>query len=333
LHNKLDLIQAEAVNELIHAQTRMALKQSLAQLEGSFSAWILNLEQQLVKALALSEASFEFLDEEMEFGSQIYTIIHDVLATIATIKQRFDQQQHIRQGIRVALIGSVNAGKSSLFNALLNKNRSIVTSRAGTTRDVIEAGLYKNNSYWTLIDTAGLRQTEDSIEQEGIARSLQEAGLADIIILVIDQSRVMTPQERAVYEQLVEQYCAKIVIVHNKIDLPSAQNAPLSQSVALAVSSATRHNIQTLEESIEHAAQALFQRADAPFLLNKRQFNLILGVEQKLQQAVEMLKPPIAYELLSYHLQDSLAHFAELTGKSVSERGMDAVFKEFCVGK
>ncbi|GAG60651.1 unnamed protein product [marine sediment metagenome] len=159
LNDKIDLVQAEAINELIHANTQQALKQSLLQLQGSLSSWIARLEKNIVNAIALSEASFEFLDEEdMEFGRQIEKSLVKVIDKIQHIKKSFDQQQQIREGIRIALIGSVNAGKSSLFNALLGKDRAIVTSIAGTTRDVIEAGVYRNGNYWSLIDTAGFNQ-------------------------------------------------------------------------------------------------------------------------------------------------------------------------------
>src|SRR5579863_4648796 len=192
-NNKIDIIQAEAINDLIHANTQLTLKQSLSQLEGSFSHWITNIEKQLIKALALSDASFEFLDEEnMEFSTQIKEIIDAVLTTITNLKNTFNQQQQIRNGIRIAIIGSVNAGKSSLFNALLNQERAIVTNIAGTTRDAIEAGLYKNGNYWTLIDTAGLRTTDDIVEQLGISRSHEEAHKADIILLVFDGSQQLS---------------------------------------------------------------------------------------------------------------------------------------------
>ena len=180
----------------------MRLNNLLSQLEGSFTQWITTIEKQLIKALALSEASFEFIDEEnMEFNIQIKEIIDKVLATSTTIKKTFDQQQQIRQGIRIAIIGSVNAGKSSLFNTLLQQNRAIVTNIAGTTRDAIEAGLYKNSNYWTLIDTAGLRTTNDIIEQMGITRSHEEAHKADIILLVFDSSHSSNNAEQAVYQE------------------------------------------------------------------------------------------------------------------------------------
>ncbi len=231
LNGKIDLVQAEAINELIHAQTQMALKQSLAQLNGSLSQWLVSIEQELLKALALSEASFEFLDEEMEFAPQISGMIARVLFTIAEIKKTYSQQQQIRQGIRVAIIGSVNAGKSSLFNALLNQNRAIVTAIAGTTRDAIEAGVYKNGNYWTLVDTAGLRHTDDVIEQEGIRRSFEEAQKADIIILAYDSSRDLTAEEESVYGEITQKYPNKIINVMTKVDDPSIRSFGTTQDV------------------------------------------------------------------------------------------------------
>lgn len=334
LNNKIDVIQAEAINELIHANTQMALKKSLAQLEGSFSNWIEKIQKKLTKALAFSEASFEFIDEEMSFGPQIKDIINNALTTITSVKKTFNQQLQIRQGIRIAIIGSVNTGKSSLFNTLLNKDRAIVTNIAGTTRDSLEAGLYRDNAYWTLIDTAGLRQTHDVIEQEGIKRSHQEAQLADIILLVIDSSRALTQEEFAVYQDIAATYEHKIILVHNKSDLQSRAHTPLCDQKTIAVSSVHKHGIELLEHAIVDKITILLQSAESPFLLNHRQYNLLLDLEKRLHSLVELLEnKTIHYELLSYHLNDALAHLSELTGKTISEQGMDAVFREFCVGK
>lgn len=337
-NNKIDLVQAEAINELIHAQTQHALKASLSQLRGSLSQWTAQIERHLIKALAFCEASFEFIDEEMEFGDTVCQTIELALTDIAHVKKSFDAQQHIRQGIRVAIIGSVNAGKSSLFNALLNKERAIVTSIAGTTRDSIEAGLYKNGNYWTLIDTAGLRQTFDIVEQEGIKRSFEQAQLADIILLVFDASRELTPQEAEVYYELQKAHAHKIIHVHNKsdaIDIERVDKALLraNENNNYLVSSKTRENIELLEQTIQHKISSLFNAIESPFLLNTRQFTLLLNLEIALQEIITMLNGPIAYELVSYHIQQALAQLSELTGKTISEAGMDAVFREFCVGK
>lgn len=333
-NNKIDIIQAEAINDLIHANTQLALKQSLSQLEGSFSHWITTIEKQLIKALALSDASFEFLDEEnMEFSIQIKEIIDSVFATTNNLKNTFNQQQQIRNGIRIAIIGSVNAGKSSLFNALLDQERAIVTNIAGTTRDAIEAGLYKNNNYWTLIDTAGLRTTDDIVEQMGITRSHAEAQKADIILLVFDGSQQLTGAESTVYQNLLDTYADKIIIVTNKADLPQQPNSLIATQSTYPVSTTDKNSINTLESAIQNKISSLFASIGSPFLLNQRHYNNLLSLETKLAATKNLLSDKTSYELVSYHLQDALTTLSELTGKTITEAGMDAVFREFCVGK
>lgn len=363
INGKIDLVQAEAINELIHAQTQMALKQSLAQLSGSFSSWLAGIEMELMKALAFCQASFEFLDEEIELGGPISSMIAGIKHQISEIKKTFNQQQQIRQGVRVAIIGSVNAGKSSLFNALLNQQRAIVNAQAGTTRDSIEAGLYKNGNFWTLVDTAGLRQTQDAIEQEGIRRSFEEAHQADIILLARDSSRELTAEEKDVYDQLQEKYARKIICVYTKCDsfvtssgllrmnmntnfdtpfhgaVPAEASGEgweenASSSRTIHVSSKTKNNIDTLESAIQQKIATLFADIASPFLLNQRQHNLLLALETKLVDIETMLQSKqIAYELLAIHLNDAIAHLAELSGKEISETSMDMIFREFCVGK
>ncbi|HSC25590.1 MAG TPA: tRNA uridine-5-carboxymethylaminomethyl(34) synthesis GTPase MnmE [Candidatus Babeliales bacterium] len=334
LNNKIDIIQAEAINELIHANTQLTLKQSLSQLKGSFTQWVASIEQQLIKALALSEASFEFLDEEnMEFNHDIKEIITTILETVTYLKKNFNQQQHIRSGIRIALIGSVNAGKSSLFNALLDQERAIVTDIAGTTRDAIEAGLYKNGNYWTMIDTAGLRTTDDIIEQIGITRSHQEAHKADIILLVCDGSQKITIVETTIYEELLIRYNDKIIIVFTKADLPQQPHQLLCDKIAYVTSIADKDSIHSVEKAIQEKITTLFQSIGSPFLLNQRHYANILSLESNLMIIINMLTDTTDYELVSYHLNDALSLLSELTGKTISEAGMDAVFREFCVGK
>lgn len=332
-NNKLDLLQAEAINELICAQTENALKKSLAQLDGSLSHWIVDIETKLLKSLAWCEASFEFLDDEGDFGTEIKAQLKIIVDTITQVKKSFDTQQQIREGFRIALIGSVNAGKSSLFNTLLNQKRSIVTDIAGTTRDSVEAGLYRNGNHWTLIDTAGLRQTDDIVEKEGVKRAFDEAHKADIIILAIDSSKPATAEELAIYKKLINQYNQKTIIVTTKIDLKQQNPLPVEFDKALPLSSSTGKNCDILEQKIESLITNLLAKSDAPFLLNKRQLNLLLNLEQKLLQIIPMLTQEIQYELISYHLREALEDTSQLTGKSVSESAMDTVFKEFCVGK
>ena len=332
LNKKIDLVQAEAINELIHAHTQQALKKSLAQLEGSFSEWICNIEKKLLRALMLCEASFEFNEDDINFDDEIRTFIHSLLKDIQKIEQSYDQQQQIRDGIRIALIGSVNAGKSSLFNALIEKNRAIVTNIPGTTRDAIEAGMYTDSSYITLVDTAGLRNTDDHIEQEGIKRSFEEAKKADIIILTIDSSNSPNAQEEIIYEKLISQYSEKIIPVATKSDIK--QYNPTRKNLKfISTSTKAGKNIDLLKKEIQKKITKILQTSEMPFLLNNRHFHTLQKLKKDLQKIESMTTKEIEPELISIHLRDALERLTELSGKNISEQALDEVFKQFCVGK
>jgi tRNA modification GTPase len=335
LNGKIDLLQAESVNELIHASTQQALKASLAQLQGTLSHALNSLEKQLIKALALSEASFEFIDEEdLQFGATIEEIVSSVLLTIGELKQSFSVQQQLRDGVHVALVGSVNAGKSSLFNALLGADRAIVSTIPGTTRDVVQAGLYRDGVHYTFADTAGLRSTDDGIEKLGIERSHQQALKADLVLLIVDGSRALTGQEMESYNDLLAWYASKIIMVYTKQDLPQQQSNFYSASAPLlSVSATTGYNLEALKKIITTKVAALLAVAQSPFLLNQRHYTLLTGLESALHEVKKLLSAEIHYEILSHHLKEAVALCAELTGKSISEAAMDAIFREFCVGK
>ena len=332
-NNKLDLLQAEAINELIHANGQQALKHAFEQLTGSLSQWVKTLEHETLLLIGLCEASFEFLEEELDFSAQMHRRIETIFSLINHLKKTFDQQHLMRQGVRIALLGTVNAGKSSLFNALVGKQRAIVTPIAGTTRDVIESGIYKDGLYWTFVDTAGLRQTDDVVEREGIQRSYQEAQAADIILLVSDASRSLSDAEQIIYKTILQDHQQKTIVVRNKADLGQIHDV-LKVETSVIVSTHTGLGVDQLQRTVEQYVAALFNDANSPFLLNKRQMTLLTSFEQTLKKAHTLLiTAPIAYELVAYHLKEALSVLTELTGKSVSENAMDLIFKEFCVGK
>lgn len=330
-NGKIDLIKAEAINELIHAHSQEALKRSLAQLQGSFSYWVTELEKQLIHILALCEASFEFLEEDVDFSPDIIQLLNQAISTIDDVTRTYDHQKIIKDGAKIALIGSVNAGKSSLFNTLLKKERAIVTPIAGTTRDVIEGSMYHNGMYWTLIDTAGLRQTEDIVEQYGIKKSYEEAELADIVLLICDGSRTMTEQEAIIYNDLYAAHKDKIIKIVNKYDDGCIDNNFYNN--ALCVSTKTNYNIITLEKLLEEKVKDLVTKNTSPFLINKRHALLLTNCKQHLVIIQDLIQSNPAYELIAYHLNDALAQLTDLTGKSINEKMFDAVFSTFCVGK
>ena len=390
LNNKIDIVQAEAINELIAAQTFAATKQALSQVSGSLSAQLGEVERRLLKSLMFCEATFEFLDEEnVSFNDSIQTEINQALTLLSRLEKSFDAQEILRQGVRVALVGSVNAGKSSLFNALLGRERAIVTPIAGTTRDVIESTITRDGFQMTLVDTAGLRTTNDTIEQEGIRRSHQEAALADIVLLVRDGSHALTEQETILYKKLEEKYAAKCISVTTKADLLSnstdnkasfspndapaqtitndtstqtitldkptkisntrnmsssestlmgentpAQTITFDKKATITISNTTGLGITELENYIQQKIAARMSTSEAPFLVTKRQQTLLAETLQRLNEISALLTNEIvAHELVSHQLKDTLALLGECTGKTISEQGMDAIFKTFCVGK
>ncbi|MFA5074650.1 MAG: tRNA uridine-5-carboxymethylaminomethyl(34) synthesis GTPase MnmE [Candidatus Babeliales bacterium] len=340
LNNKIDLIQAEAINEIINAQTENALRKSMSQLHGSLSFYLQNLQEDIVGLLAVAESSFEFLEEEHQ-ALDINNIFKDkilkILSNLEEIKNNFNQQQQIKNGIKISIIGGVNLGKSTLFNTLAKQDRAIVTDIAGTTRDVIETSIYKNGNFWLLTDTAGLRQTEDIIEKEGIEKAWQQASLADIILLVFDLSKNLSEQQLEIYKNIIEKHENKIIFVGNKFDREN--NAVLDKLNFLTnkkfikISALNKTGISDLESEIEIKIQDLFAKLQSPFLLNQRQHNLILELESKLKFIENSFAKNIEYELIAYHLKDILERLSELTGKNVTEKVLDRVFLDFCVGK
>lgn len=337
-NKKIDLLQAEAINELISAQTQAALKKSLSQLEGSLSGQITIIEDMLCKSIAWCESSFEFLDDEGDFYKEIAQFLHTIIETIQPIISGYAAQKQIRQGHRVALIGSVNAGKSSLFNLLIGQKRAIVTPIAGTTRDSIESTLILGETTTTFIDTAGLRTTSDVIEQEGIERSYSEAHGSDVILLVIDGSRAITEQEDIIYSDLIAQYPQKIIFIQNKADIEQKRHSFFEkfdiEPLIISTQNTTQKNL--LETEILKKISALSKNHELPFLINKRHYELLQAVFQDIKLVLYMLENSGTsphYELISYHLKQALEQISELTGKTVSEQALDRVFKEFCVGK
>lgn len=332
---KIDLIQAEAINDLIHAQTSLSLKYSLAQLQGSFSSWIAEIENSVLEMLAFCEGSFEFLDEEMEFAPEISSKMLLLIQKIEKILNAYPKQSYIKEGIKIALIGSVNTGKSSLFNALLEKNRAIVTPIAGTTRDSIEAGVFRDNQFFTFIDTAGIRQTNDEIEQQGIDRSFQQAAHADIILLVIDNASTWSTQETKDYQQIINEYQSKIVLIYNKIDLKITTTSKTKfDGPMVQVSAHQPETIKGIYDTINTKIAGLQGSDSITYLLNKRQHDLLVNFLKQLKTLLPMIsKRKVDYELVAYHLREALQALSEMTGRSISQAAFNKVFDTFCVGK
>ena len=342
LNKKIDLIQAEAIHDLIGAQNEIALKKSMAQLKGTLSHSIKDIEDELLATLGLVEASFEFLDEEqrdIKINEHISKKVKKLIEKTNDILQNFSQQKQIREGIRISLVGNTNVGKSTLFNRLAKQKKAIVTDIHGTTRDAIEATLHKNGVFWSLVDTAGLRKTEDQIEAEGINRTWQEAEQSDIILLVLDATKKtkVFPSMSESISQLAKKHLQKCITIINKADLLENEECQaLSKNSAfeksIFISAKNGDGITELEEIVQKKIDQMYNSSQTRYLLNQRQYNLISEINKKLHN-IKVSPSVIEHEIVAHHLKEIIEIISEITGKTINEKMMDRVFDSFCIGK
>ncbi|MBD3273554.1 tRNA uridine-5-carboxymethylaminomethyl(34) synthesis GTPase MnmE [Candidatus Dependentiae bacterium] len=340
LNKKIDLVQAESINEIINAQTELALKKSMSQLKGELSGFINQIEERIFYLLSLVEGSLEFFEEEqqdLDINNQIKQEVLNILDQLNLLKLNFNQQKLIKDGIKICFLGGVNTGKSTLFNAILKKDRAIVTDIAGTTRDIVESCLYKEGNFWQLTDTAGIRSTNDIIEKRGIDLSFEQAKISDIILLILDSSKILSEEQFDVYKRIIKNYNKKIIFILNKIDI---QDIKVVDNIKnefpydfIEVSSKKNIGLQKLEFIIENKIQKLFEKLESPFLLNGRQYNLVLKLIDDFKFIEQKLLVNLEHEILAHHLKQILENVASLTGRNINEKMLDKVFSEFCVGK
>lgn len=337
VNGKMDLTRAEAINELISAHTERALKQALEQLSGSLSAYCKKLHDNLVELISYCEASFEFLDEEqrdIDFDALVRERLSIFVEELQKVSVDFNQQQRLKEGVRIAFVGSVNAGKSTLFNKVVGKSRAIVSPIAGTTRDSIEAQIVVEGIFWTIIDTAGIRKTGDVVEVQGIERSYAEAAQADVVLMIIDMSRALSREEQEIYTSLATLYPQKIIVVGTKADLEKKADISFLQSHALhVVSENDLASIAAVIQEIQHKVAQLFTEHQAPFLLNERQYHITQKLLATSQHLVRECQSSLEYELILVSLYVMLESLGEMTGRDAREEVMDNVFRSFCVGK
>ncbi|MGH2566880.1 MAG: tRNA uridine-5-carboxymethylaminomethyl(34) synthesis GTPase MnmE, partial [Bacteroidota bacterium] len=234
LNGKLDLSQAEAVADLIHAGSELAHRSSLQQLEGRLSAQVNLLRDQLIETVGLLELELDFIEDQLEFldKSKVIGQVEKIISDLQKLAGTFQTGRVFREGVKVVLAGAPNVGKSSILNSLLNENRAIVNELPGTTRDVIEESLNIGGLLFRVVDTAGLRETIDPVEQEGVRRTASQIQNCDVLVLVFDRARQLSSDELVLARKFVERtksHTRAILVVLNKTDLPAVMNGELSQ--------------------------------------------------------------------------------------------------------
>ncbi len=332
INGKIDLTQAEAVQELIGAKNEIALQKAEEQLQGALSDKINLFQKELFDVAAILEAWVDFPEEGLEFASkeEILTMLESTFEKMRNLSLTFHEGQVIKEGLSLCLIGPPNAGKSSLMNTLLGKERAIVTEIAGTTRDILEDQLLLGGLHFRIKDTAGIRQTEELVEKEGIRRSKMAMESADLVLLLLDISKELSEEELMLLDSAPFD---KTVLVWNKADLPHA--APINTKLPFVkISAKESFGIPALKEAID---QIIWKKGppsqEAIVITNARHKMALDEALTAGSRLVEGLKSDISPEFLSSDMRAVLRELGTIIGKDIGDDILSAIFSKFCVGK
>jgi tRNA modification GTPase len=334
-NGKLDLVQAEAIADLIDATSQAAARSAVRSLQGAFSTKVNTVLEKLIHLRLHVEAAIDFPEEEIDFlaDGKILNLLDDVAASVTAVQQSARQGQLLREGLQVVIAGKPNAGKSSLLNALAGIERAIVTDIAGTTRDVLHEKISLNGLPITLTDTAGLRETGDIVEKEGIRRAIKEIEQADLLLLVYDLSQHEDPL------QLAQHYFAqhiepkRLMLIGNKCDLTgvAAEISDFNGFRHITVSAKQETGVQSLIEAI--TAHAGFQPEEDTFIARTRHLDAMKRTQQYLAEAREQLVVYHAGELVAESLRLAQNALGEITGDFSADDLLGKIFGSFCIGK
>lgn len=339
INGRIDLVQAEAVADLVSARTEQARRLAIRQLQGELSSELIRLRTNLLDVAAEIEANLDFPEEEIPQldKERLLSILRESQQKIAALIQAGERGRVIREGARVTIVGRPNTGKSSLFNALVGKERAIVTPHPGTTRDTIESIIDLQGIPLTLIDTAGVRSARDEIEAIGIRRTEAEIYQADLIIMLLDASEPLQIEDQDLWEKV---YDKEHLIVFNKIDLaePSMEPHqflnPPPQSPIIKVSALKRLNLDTLEEAI--IKKLVFTETfteEGLLISNLRHINSLRQAYTALNNAIDALQNNQSGELIMIDLNEALKQLNSILGLEIGEEILDRIFSRFCIGK
>ncbi len=336
LNGRIDLLQAEAVIELIRGKTEAALALAQHQREGILSKRIAAVKDGIITSLAFIEAYLDFPEEDIDLPGvrEIETSVRTSLELIEGLLQGFQQGKVIREGVSVLIVGKPNVGKSSLLNTLLREKRAIVTSIPGTTRDIIEEVVNIKGLPVNLLDTAGIRDTGDEIEQEGMKLTMEKIPLADLILFVVDSSKPFDGEDALIAEAILG---CKVLVVSNKVDLRQVINIPEHLASVPVVRISAREG-----DGIEDLREAIFSRfihgdsldgRDFTALSQARHRDALARAQQGLLSFLESFAAGMPLEIVSLELRDALNALGEVTGETTTDDILDQIFARFCIGK
>jgi tRNA modification GTPase len=338
LNGRIDLSQVEAISDIISAKTENSLKIAANNLSGTLSSEIKKIRKNLLDIIINIEASIDFIEEDLEIipYDEILTEIHNIYEELIELIKNEERGEIIKNGIKITIIGKPNVGKSSLLNLISKKEKAIVTSIPGTTRDAVEEILYLNGIPVILTDTAGIRESKNLIEKIGVKKSISEIEKADILITVIDNSKKLTEDDIRILEKTKEK---KHIVCLNKIDEKSKVNKSelekyIKKESILEISVLKNKGIDKLEEKIRDLTigKEKFE-IEEKIIINKRQKIAISNAKNSVESAIEAMKNKMSEEFLALDLRRAYVLMGDVIGENTNEDILNGIFSKFCVGK
>lgn len=332
VNRKFDLAQAEAVADLIASQNEAAHRVAMNQLKGGFSAELQLMRLKLLEITSLIELELDFSEEDVEFAdrSKLKALIQETQSHVAKLMDSFRLGNAIKNGIPVAIVGETNTGKSTLLNALLGEDRAIVSDIAGTTRDTIEEVMNLNGILFRFIDTAGIRDTSETIEKIGIERTFRKLSEADIVLGLVDATQDVDSMRKAAQTiaDHVDRAHQTLLLLLNKTDLCQG-----GIQADLSISAKTEKGLDQLREKLVETAQSLVKAQNAVLVTNVRHFEALKHVSESLDAVRKGLDDGIPTDLVAQDLREALYYLGTITGEITTDEVLGSIFSRFCIGK
>lgn len=338
INDKLDLAQAEAIADLIEASSEQAARSAMHSLQGQFSSKIQQLVESLIRLRIYVEAAIDFPDEEIDFLSdgKVAGDLYSIMSELDDVRSEAKQGALLREGMKVVIAGRPNAGKSSLLNALAGRESAIVTEIAGTTRDVLREHIHLDGMPLHIIDTAGLRDTQDKVEQIGIERAWAEIEQADRVLFMVDGTTTDAVDPREIWPEFVDRLPKNIglTVIRNKADLTGEDLAPSQEQghAVYRISAKTELGLPALREHLK-ACMGFQGNTEGGFMARRRHLDALERAAERLLVAKEQLEVFVAGELVAEELRLAQESLSEITGEFSSDDLLGRIFSSFCIGK